>query len=192
MIRTVKPPPRVNPHGGPGRSPQPGTGAPAPMYSHPPDDMRDMEYRPAPSLADYGLDANFDFEAAVRDEMRKMEDELRAQVPRARPPLEEAPRYDVFEEPAPVDESHSIPFTVAYDRNGMFDSSIDHVVSSVGKDITSPGRRKGAAIASLYGDKDNRMNQKAAKAAEYAMFLQQQVFICSCIRFMRNCVSASD
>ena len=198
MIRTVKPPPKVNPYQG---GPSPKARSEVPSYSHKTDyeqeqnsnNKYEKDFRVEdPNLLNYGLD-NFDFEAAVQEEMRKMEQEVRAQVPPAaeapvkRPsysePSREPSRYDIFEDPMPaLDPGSPIKLSVVNGPNGdLFDSSIDAVVGAKNSDIHSPGRRKGGAISSMYGDKDNRMNQKAAKAAEYANFLQQQVCYSFCV-----------
>lgn len=89
------------------------------------------------------------------------------------PADEEAHHYDVFERPMPALAAGSpIKLSVASEQHGgmfqaaaPFDARMDR----------SPGRRKGGAFSNLYGEKDNRMNQKAAQAAEYANFLQKQV-----------------
>lgn len=190
MIRTVKPPPKVNPYKG-GHSPEGLHETPSndadysqEQYSN---NRYDKDFRVEdPTPLNYGLD-NFDFEAAVQEEMRKMEQEVRSNIPAAaeapvkRPsynvPDHQSSRYDVFEVPVrALDQGSPIKLSVVNEPNGdLFDSSIDAVVGEKNSDIRSPGRRKGGAISTMYGDRDNRMNQKAAKAAEYANFLQQQV-----------------
>jgi hypothetical protein len=127
-----------------------------------------------------------DFEAAVRAEMRKMEEDLQRQVAvQAAPDLhsrqEHANRDTYYDEPksrhAAPPASHPKPdpfqILVSNERNGFFEavSPTKAAVPVLG----SPARRKGGAISQMYGDQDNRMNTKAAKAAEYSAFLQQQV-----------------
>lgn len=189
MIKQIKPPPKVNPYGAAAKPP-----VVVPMSYDMPDDYGNdsshhqsnghrNDTRDEPKITDYGLDENFDFEAAVQEEMKKLEQEMRTRVSLSEEPKRgQSPEYrhDVFEEPVlALGPGSPIKLSVAHEPSGgMFDTGITAVIDNVGKDISSPGRRKGAAIANLYGEKDNRMNQKAAKAAEYANFLQKQV--CDC------------
>ena len=183
MIRSVKPPPKVNPHG-PSRDP-PADPSDSSYRNYPPQEDRvrpPMDHAPATNNSI----EKFDFEAAVQEEMRKMELELQEELRRQDAVdngssslySDTSQPYDIFEKPMPALEKDSpIKLSVADGpREPMFHNrALDEVIGETSADIVSPGRRKGGAIANLHGEKDNRMNQKAARAAEYAAFLQKQV-----------------
>lgn len=161
MIRTFKPPPRVNPH--------------AAVHGREEDDYYKDGHTANPKVDNI---IEFDFEAAVAEEMRKLEEDFRQKAPAAYVAadfVDRNPPKDLFE--APYHESEA-PYKISITndaRAGLFESHVNAAVSELGQNIASPGRRKGRAISNLHGDQDNRLNLKAAKAAEYANYLQNQV-----------------
>lgn len=62
-------------------------------------------------------------------------------------------------------------FDVVVTNDGLFDTSPEMQKAKLG----SPARRKGGAISNMYGPSDDRTNGKAAKKAEYAILLKQQI-----------------
>jgi hypothetical protein len=160
MIRTVKPPPKVNPNV---------------IVDNRANPVAPMRVDAAQEKFDNNA-SDFDFDAAVREEMRKMEEEFRRQlVPMSYDDGrgESLPQDDYYD----LDrDRQNIPISVDVDPvYDMFEQipASGHVLAEPNRSDTV--HRKGAAINNLYGPSDDRLNHKAARAAEHALLLQQQV-----------------
>lgn len=128
MYRTVKPPPKVNPTDIKLGVPSPQN----PRHVEPPD-MNDM-----------------DFEAAVRMEMKKLEQDLMGSIP----PIHDVRKGD--------NGARTNSYTVISE-----DLDQEHDYGTHYRGPVSP-RAKGGGISNLYGPTDDRQNMKAAKAAAYS------------------------
>jgi hypothetical protein len=128
MYRTVKPPPKVNPNI--------KLGVPSPQKP------RHME--PPPVISE------MDFEAAVRAEMEKLEQDLMRQIP---------PSHDIIRADG---GPRNIPHSMMPEERDL-----EPDYSEMYRAPVSP-RAKGGGISNLYGPSDDRQNMKAAKAAAYS------------------------